>query len=194
MQRRTWAFAGAKVLTDAVWWFMLFWLPDLLNKVFGLDMKASGGPLALVYSMAALGAIAGGWLPGRLMRMGFDLQRARMTTLLVSALVVVPVPLALGLSDYWAAAALVGLALAGHQGFSTNVFALAGDLFPRTLVASVVGIGALFGNLGGFLMLESTGVVLEATRSYVPMFVYCAGAYLAAWLLIRWLVPVFREA
>jgi ACS family hexuronate transporter-like MFS transporter len=110
------------------------------------------------------------------------------------ALVVLPVPFALSMSSYWSAALLVGLALAGHQGFSTNVFSLTGDLFPRAFVASVVGIGALFGNLGGFLMLETTGRVLQATNSYLPLFLYCAGAYLVAWVLIRTLVPSFRDA
>jgi len=193
-QRRTWAFAGAKLITDAVWWFMLFWLPDLLNKVYGLGMQASGLPIALVYTMASMGALAGGWLPGRLMRGGASLQRARMTTLLLCALVVLPVPFALSMSSYWSAALLVGLALAGHQGFSTNVFSLTGDLFPRAFVASVVGIGALFGNLGGFLMLETTGRVLQATNSYLPLFLYCASAYVVAWLWIRSLVPSFRDA
>jgi ACS family hexuronate transporter-like MFS transporter len=190
-QRRTWAFVVAKTLTDAVWWFMLFWLPDLLHKVFQLDMRSSGAPLAIVYALAAAGALSGGWLPGVLMRRGFDLQRARMTTLLVAALCVLPVPLALGVQSYWVAALIVGLGLAAHQAFSTNVFALAGDLFPRAFTASVVGLGALFGNVGGFLMLEITGRVLHATGSYFPMFAYCAGAYVVGWLVIRTLVRRF---
>lgn len=192
-QRRTWAFVVAKTLTDAVWWLMLFWLPDLLHKVFALDMRTAGAPLALVYALAAAGALSGGWLPGALMRRGWDLQRARMTTLLVASLCVLPVPLALGVHSYWTAALLVGVGLAAHQAFSTNVFALAGDLFPRTLTASVVGLGALFGNVGGFLMLEATGRVLEATGSYLPMFLYCAAAYLVGWAVVRRLVRRFPE-
>jgi ACS family hexuronate transporter-like MFS transporter len=187
--RRTWVVAGAKLLTDPVWWFMLFWLPDLLVRVFHLDLRTFGVPIATVYSMAIVGALGGGWLAGRMMAGGASLNRARKTTMLLCALVVLPTPLVLSVDNYWYAVAIIGLTLAGHQGFSTNVFALATDMFPQQMVGTVVGIGALFGNIGGLAILEITGWVLDRTGSYLPVFIYCGGAYLAAWVLIHLLAP-----
>lgn len=187
--RRTWVVAGAKLLTDPVWWFMLFWLPDLLVRVFKLDLSTFGLPIATVYTLAIAGALGGGWLPGSLLRHGASLDRARKLTMLLCAVLVMPVAFVLEVDHYWYAVALIGLALAAHQGFSTNVFALATDMFPQQVVGTVVGIGALFGNFGGLAMLEVTGWVLERTGSYLPMFIYCASAYMAAWLLINVLAP-----
>jgi ACS family hexuronate transporter-like MFS transporter len=187
--RRTWAFAIAKALGDAVWWFFLFWLPSFLNREYGLDLKSFGLPLAIVYAMACVGAIAGGWLPGALMNRGWTLNAARKTSLLVGAVAVLPVPLALGMQDYWHVILLVGFGLAAHQCYSTNMFALAQDLFPRGVVGTVVGIGSTCGLLAGLVMNEVTGAVVEATGSYAPMFVYAAGAYLTGVLLVHVLVP-----
>ena len=188
-QRRTWAIAIAKMLTDAVWWFLLFWLPDLFHKVFGLSQGTVGLPVALVYAMAAMGAISGGWLPGKLMDRGWSVDRSRKTALLVYAIIVLPVPLVLGVSGPWTAAFLIGLALFAHQGFSTNIFALTADLFPARLVGSAIGLGAFAGNLAGMGMSEFAGWSLDNGHGYAPMFIYAAGAYLAAWLAIKVLVP-----
>lgn len=190
--RRTWAIAGAKLLTDPVWWFLLFWLPDFMHRVYGLDLRTFGLPLATIYALATVGALTGGWIPGQMLRRGASLNAARKSTLLVCALAVVPIPLVLTFSNVWYAVMIVGLALAAHQGFSTNVFALATDLFPSRVVGTVVGIGALLGNLGGLAMLEFTGWMLDTTGSYVPMFMICAVAYLLALLLIQSLVPTVR--
>jgi ACS family hexuronate transporter-like MFS transporter len=187
--RRTWVVAGAKLLTDPVWWFMLFWLPDLLVKVFGLNLRTFGIPIAVVYSMAIVGALGGGWLAGRMISRGATLNRARKYTMLICALCALPTALALQTHQYWYAVGIIGLTLAAHQGFSTNVFALATDLFPQQVVGSVVGIGALCGNLGGLAILEITGWVLEKTGSYLPLLIYCSLAYLTAWVLIHFLVP-----
>lgn len=192
--RRTWAIASAKLLTDSVWWFLLFWLPDFMHRVYGLSLSGFGLPLATIYALATVGALTGGWLPGRLLKGGSSLNAARKGTLLICALLVVPIPCVLTFSNVWYAVALVGLALAAHQGFSTNVFALATDLFPTRVVASVTGIGALVGNLGGLVMLEFTGWTLDTTGSYWPMFLFASGAYLAGLLMIHLLVPNVRAA
>jgi ACS family hexuronate transporter-like MFS transporter len=187
--RRTWAFAIPKGMTDAVWWFFLFWLPSFLHREYGLDLKTFGPPLAVVYSLACVGALAGGWLPGALMRRGWSLNAARKTALLVAAIAILPVPLALGLKDYWHVIFLIGGGLAAHQCFSTNMFALAQDLFPRGVVGTVVGLGSTCGLFAGLLMNEVTGAVVQATGSYAPMFVYAACAYGAGLLLLHVLVP-----
>lgn len=192
--RRTWVVAGAKFLTDPVWWFLLFWLPDFMHRVYGLDLRTFGVPLATIYALATVGALGGGWLPSRLLARGRTLNAARKITLLVCALAILPLPFVLQLKNYWQAVAVVGIALAAHQGFSTNVFALATDLFPREVVGSVIGIGALFGNIAGLLMLEFTGWMLDRSGSYLPMFGYCACAYVMALLLIHVLVPKLRSA
>jgi ACS family hexuronate transporter-like MFS transporter len=188
-ERRTWAFATAKGLTDAVWWFFLFWLPDLLSRNYGLDLKTFGPPLATVYLLACVGAVAGGWLPGWLMQRGWSLNAARKTAMLIAAVAILPVPFALGLRDYWDVILVIGVALAAHQCFSTNLFALAQDLFPKSVVGTVVGLGATCGSFAGLIMLEATGAVLEATGSYLPMFVYAAGAYATGLLIVQLLVP-----
>ncbi|MGH7594079.1 MAG: MFS transporter [Gemmatimonadales bacterium] len=187
--RRVWAIAGAKMLTDPVWWLLLFWLPDFLHRTYGLNLSTFGVPLAAIYTMASIGALGGGLLPARMLRRGASLNAARKTTLLLCAVAVLPIVLILQLHNYWYAVLLVGLALAAHQGFSTNVFALAADLFQDGSVGTVVGIGALFGNLGGLAILEFTGRELSRTGSYLPMFAYCAVAYLLALLVIHLLVP-----
>jgi ACS family hexuronate transporter-like MFS transporter len=188
-QRRTWAFAIPKGMTDAVWWFFLFWLPSFLNREYGLDLKSFGLPLALVYSMACVGALAGGWLPGRLMTRGWSLNSARKGAMAVGAVLVLPVPFALGLSDYWHVVLLVGLGVAAHQCFSTNLFALAQDLFPRGVVGTVVGIGSTCGLTAGLVMNEVTGWVVQTTGSYLPMFVYAACAYGTGLLIVQLLAP-----
>jgi MFS transporter, ACS family, hexuronate transporter len=187
--RRTWAFAGAKGLSDPVWWFFLFWFPDLLSRNYGLSLRTFGPPLAIVYTMATVGALAGGWLPGWLLARGWSLNAARKSALLIAAAAILPVPLALGMQNYWYVIALVGLALAAHQSYSTNLFAFAQDVFPRSVVGTVVGIGATLGSAGGLVMLEVTGWVLTRTHLYWPMFTYCAAAYVAGLVLLHSLVP-----
>jgi len=187
--RRTWAIAGVKLIVDPVWWFLLFWLPDFMHRVFQLDLRTFGPPLAVIYTMAMLGSLAGGALPTWLMRKGVVLNAARKSSLLTGAILVTPMPLALIVPEYWQAMLIVGFTLAAHQVFSVNVFSLTTDLFHPTRVGRVIGIGALVGNLAGFAMLEITGWVLERTGSYWPMFLYCASAYLVGLLLIQLLVP-----
>lgn len=193
--RATWAIAGAKFLIDQVWWFLLFWAPDFFHKTYGLGMTESGPPLAFIYAAAAVGSIvAGGWLPARLLGRGASLDAARKRTMLICALIVVPLPIVLQATDYRMAALIIGIALAAHQGFSMNVFAIATDVFPPQVVASVVGIGALFGNIGGLLILEFTGWMLESGRGYTPMFVFAASAYVLALIWIQLLLPKLKPA
>jgi ACS family hexuronate transporter-like MFS transporter len=187
--RRTWAIAGAKLIIDPVWWFLLFWLPDFMSRVFHLDLKTFGPPLAVIYTLAMLGSLAGGALPAWLMRKGVTLNAARKSSLLTGAVLVTIMPLALVVPEYWQAMLVVGFALAAHQVFSVNVFSLTADLFHSSRLGRVIGIGALVGNLAGLAMLEITGWVLDRTGSYWPMFLYCASAYLVGLLLIQLLVP-----
>ena len=187
--RSAWAVALAKLLIDAVWWFLLFWSPDLLHRRFGLEGAQLAGPLAAVYGMAAAGALLGGWLPTRLLARSVSLNLARKAPLALGGLLALPLPLLLITPRLDLAVALLGLTLAAHQMVSTNVFALATDRFPAARVGTVVGVGALFGNLAGLGMSEFAGFTLGHTGGYAPLLVPCALAYLTTFGLIQWLLP-----
>jgi ACS family hexuronate transporter-like MFS transporter len=190
--RRTWAVAGAKALTDMVWWFMLFWTPDLFSRVFKMSQAELGGPIALIYSMAALGALSSGFAFPMLLNRGFSPNAARKTSMLFYAVLILPIPLALNVDSPWAAAGLIGLALFAHQGFSTNIFGFTADTVPIQRVATVMAVGAVFGNLTGMAMIEFTGWSLTHDVGYWPMFAISASAYLLATIWIHVLVPVIR--
>lgn len=192
--RQAWAFLLGKFLTDPVWWFFLFWLPKFLNSTHGLDLLGLGLPLITIYLLADVGSIVGGWLAGALVRRGFSLNRARKSAMLCCALAVVPVMFAAQVQSLWLAVALIGLATAGHQGWSANLFTLASDTFPRNAVASVVGLGGFAGAVGGMLVATFVGFLLQRTGSYVPVFVMAGSAYLLALAVIHLLSPGLEPA
>ena len=187
--RRTWAIAGAKGLSDMVWWFLLFWTPDLFSRAFGLKQGALGAPIAVIYSLAALGALSSGILFPRLLARGLSLNRARKGSMFTYASLVLPVPLALGTGNPWVAALLIGIALFAHQGFSTNLFGFAADVVPVARVATVIAVGAVCGNLAGMGMIELTGWSLAQGFSYRPLFLLSAVAYLLATGWVHVMVP-----
>jgi len=190
--RRTWAIAGAKGLSDMVWWFLLFWTPDLFTRGFGLTQGTLGAPIALIYAMAALGALSSGALFPVLLSRGLSLNRARKGAMLAFGCLVLPVPLALGAANAWLAALLIGVALFAHQGFSTNLFGFAADVVPEARVATVIAVGAVCGNLAGMGMIELTGWSLTQGFGYRPLFLLSAVAYLLATGWIQAWVPVVQ--
>jgi ACS family hexuronate transporter-like MFS transporter len=192
--RRTWAVIGAKALTDCVWWFLLFWLPDLFARVFHMSQGSLGWPIAVIYTMAALGALSSGALFPRLIDRGLSVNAARKASMLFYALLILPIPLALQVSSPLAAALLIGLALFAHQGFSTNIFGMTADIVPAGRVASVMAAGAVAGNLTGIAIIEVAGWTLANNVGYWPMFAFAAGAYLAALAWIHLILPVIRPA
>ena len=192
--RQTWAYALGKFLIDPIWWFFLFWLPDFFSKQHGLDLKTFGPPLAAIYIISDAGSIFGGWLSSKLIKRGWSVNAGRKTAMLVCALAVPPVMLAPGIESVWGAVLLIGLATAAHQGFSANLYTLPSDLFPRKAVGAIIGIGGTLGAVGGMFMAKFTGWVLDATGSYLPMFVIAGSAYFVALLVIHLLVPRMEEA
>ncbi len=187
--RKTLALAIAKVLSDQVWFFMLSWLPDLFHRLFGLPQGTIGLPVALVYVFAALGALTGGWLPTWLMAKGWSVDRARKTTLLIYAVLILPVTLVLVVSSPWSAALLLGLGLFAHQGFSTNLFGLATDVFPARAVGSVIGMAAFCGNMWSIGLIQLAAFSLSRGWGYGPLLAICSGSYLLALLFIHLLIP-----
>lgn len=192
--RQTWAFVSAKFITDPIWWFFLFWLPKFLHAEYGLSLLGLGLPLVAIFLLADVGSIAGGWLAGRFIKRGWSVNRARKGAMLVCALCVVPIVFAARADDLWVAVLLIGLATAGHQGWSANVFTLTSDMFPRHAVASVVGIGGFAGAVGGMMIATFTGFLLETTGSYVPVFLMAGSAYLLALLVVHALAPALEPA
>lgn len=192
--RQAWAFVMAKFMTDPIWWFFLFWLPKFLNAEYGLTLTGLGLPLVAIFLMADVGSIGGGWLAGRFIKRGWSVNRARKSAMLVCALAVTPIVFAVNAQNLWLAVALIGLATAGHQGWSANVFTLTSDMFPRHAVASVVGIGGFAGAVGGMLIATFTGFLLETTGSYVIVFLMAGSAYLLALAVVHLLAPRLQPA
>lgn len=192
--RQTWAFLIGKFMTDPIWWFFLFWLPKYLNSQYGLSLLGLGAPLVAIYVLSDIGSIGGGWLAGRFIKMGWSVNRARKTAMLICALCVVPIVFVSHVQNLWVAVFLIGLATAGHQGWSANIFTMPSDMFPRRMVGSVVGIGGFGGAVGGMLIATFTGFLLQATGSYVPVFLMAASAYLLALAIMHFLVPRLEPA
>jgi ACS family hexuronate transporter-like MFS transporter len=188
--RQTWAIALAKFLTDPVWWFYLFWLADFLKKEYKISLTQMSLPLIVIYLVADVGSIGGGWLSSTLLKRGWDVNRARKTAMLLCALCVLPVSFAVTTDHLWVAVGLISLAAAAHQGWSANVYTLASDMFPRQAVGSVVGIAGMAGALGGLGFAWLVSRILEASKSnYVPIFMICGGAYLVALGIVHVLAP-----
>ncbi|MEG3085107.1 MFS transporter [Sphingomonas sp. PB2P12] len=192
-QRQTWAYMLGRFLIDPVWWTFLFWLPDFFNKQYGVTMLAFGPPLIAVYLLADVGSVAGGWFSSRLIGRGYSVNRARKTAMFACALCAVPIAFATQVPNMWWAVLMIGLACAGHQGFSANLYALPGDLLPRWATGSVVGLGGLSGAVGGMLMAKFAGSILETVGSYQPIFIVAACAYLVALAVVHLIVPRYAQ-
>src|SRR5205814_6868054 len=188
--RQTWAFIVGKLMADPVWWFYLYWLPKFLDTRYGVKLGQLAAPIIVVYLIADVGSVGGGWLSSALIKRGWSVNRASKRTRLGMARLIVPSTLASRAPSMWAAVLIVAVAAAAHQAWSANVYTLASDMFPKFAVGSVVGIGAFGGAMGGVLFQRITGRVLQANGSdYAPIFVVCGLAYVSAWLIIHLLAP-----
>ena len=192
--RQTWAFAAGKFMVDPIWWFYLFWIPDYLQREHGLRLTQIGLPILVIYVISDVGSVAGGWLSSGLIRRGFSVNAGRKWAMLACAICVVPIAVIYRVSGLWPATLLIGLAAAGHQGFSANLFTLTSDLFPSRAVGSVVGIGGMAGAVGGMLIAQIVGHVLQWTNSYMIPFFIAASAYLVAICIIHLLSPKLEPA
>jgi len=188
-RRPTLAYVLAGMLTGPVWWFYLFWVPDFLNKKYGLDLIHLGLPLAVIYLMTDIGSVGGGWLSSHLLKRGWSVNAARKTALLVCALAVVPVFFASITTSLWTAVLLIGLAAAAHQGWSANLYTFVSDTTPKAAISTVVGFGGFIGGLAGMAVAKLVGYVLERTHSYYSLFIAASSMYLIGMLIIQLLVP-----
>jgi ACS family hexuronate transporter-like MFS transporter len=192
--RQTWAFVLGKFLTDPIWWFYLFWVPDFLQRRHGLPLTSIGLPIMTIYLISDIGSVGGGWISSRMLHAGHSVNRSRKTSMLISAVSVIPIVFAYRIDGMWSAVFLIGLAAAGHAGFSANLFTLPSDLFPQQAVGSVVGLGGMAGAIGGMLIAGLVGHVLQWTGSYLIPFLLAGAAYLIALAVIHVLVPHFEPA
>ncbi len=200
--RQTWAFVIGKFMTDPVWWFYLFWLPAFLKAEYGLDGTGVAMPVTLVYTMAMVGSIVGGYLPLYFIRKGWTVFKARKTSMFIYAVCVIPVVFSqwAGQVNLWFGVMLIGLAASAHQAWSANIFTTVSDMFPKRAVGSVTGIGGMAGGLGGMLIAALAGFMFDHFKAlgnletgYYIMFFICGSAYLVAWLLMHLLAPRFQE-
>jgi ACS family hexuronate transporter-like MFS transporter len=192
--RQAWTFIVGKFLTDPIWWFYLFWVPDFLQRQHGLALMKIGLPIMVIYVISDVGSVAGGWLSSWLIHRGRTVNAGRKITMLICALCVTPIIFAYRIESMWGAVLIIGLAAAAHQGFSANLYTLTSDMFPARAVASVVGIGGMAGSIGGMLIAEVVGHTLQWTGSYMIPFVMAGSAYLIALFLIHTLAPRLEPA
>ena len=203
--RQLWSFFAGKFMTDGVWWFYLFWLPDYLNKQFHMTKQQVMLATFIVYGVAIVGSIYGGSIPKQLIERGMSVYKARMTTMFIIACF----PLLVLLTQFFgdvqrfgsaAAALAVGMIAVGataHQAWSANLFTTVSDMFPKTNIASVIGIGTMAGGIGGVLLQLLAGKLNDTflrtpQTAYLIMFVICGLSYLTAWVLMKILVPEHR--
>lgn len=191
---RTWAIVIAKALSDATWWLMGFWLPDYYRRVWGLTTEELAVPLALAFIGSGGGALLAGWISTRLLERGVHVNRVRKSVMLVSALVVLPLPLVLSLDSFWPVAVMMGVVMAGHQGFSLSLFSTITDVVPRAKVGRVTAFGAFCGNMGGAAISLVTGMVLTAGLGFTPLFVFASVSYLLALGWLQLLMPRIERA
>ena len=193
--RQTWAFAIGKFMTDPIWWFYLYWLPKFLDARYGINLAKVTAPIIVIYLIADVGSVFGGWLSGFFIKRGWSVNAGRKVTMLIAALLIVPTIFAPSAPTMWIAVLIVALAAAAHQWWSANIFTLSSDMFPRRAIGSVVGIGGFFGAAGGVLFQRATGWVLQNNGSnYTPVFVVCGLAYVSALLVIHLLAPKLEKA
>ena len=199
--KQTWAFTFGKFMTDGVWWFYLFWLPAYLKVQYGIVDKAVMLPLALLYTLAMVGSIMGGWFPMYFIKKGYKVYDGRMKAMLLIATIPLVVLLAqpLGYISFWIPVILIGIGASAHQAWSANIFTTVSDMFPKKAVGSVVGIGGMAGGLGGVVMSKLGGALFDHYKAlghietgYTIMFAICAVAYLVAWLVMKALVPMYK--
>ncbi|MBC7898091.1 MAG: MFS transporter [Cytophagaceae bacterium] len=193
--RQAWAFIVGKAFTDPVWYFYLFWLPKFLDTSYGVKLTGVAGPLIAIYLLADVGSVAGGWTSSRMISAGWSVNRARKTAMLLAAILIAPTGFAPSAGTLWMAVSLVAVAAAAHQWWSANLYCIVSDMYPKRMVATVVGMGGFAGSMAGFAAQRMTGRLLDATGgNYTAIFAVCGGTYLVALGVIHLLVPRMEPA
>lgn len=193
--RQSWSLILVRFLTDPIWWFFLFWLPDFFSKHFGYNIKESALPLIVIYAMVTVLSILGGTLTKFLANRGWSLNKVRKISMLIFACCVVPV-IFVQYFDMWTIVAVLGLAGGAHQAWSASVYTLGSDMFPKSDVASITGLSGMAGQIGSVLFQTAVGLTLSwfaaqgnASHGYDIIFMVCGSAYLAAFVIFSLIIP-----
>lgn len=211
--KQTWSFAFGKFMTDGVWWFFLFWAPAYFQDQFTYEASSSMG-IALIFTLYAIVTVLsmfGGYLPKLFVeRRGMNPYQGRMLAMLIFAFFPLLALAAQPMGAYspWWPAIIIGLVGAGHQAWSANIFSTTGDMFPKSAVATITGIGAMAGGVGSFLINKGSGVLFTYAEQqgrafqfmgfegkpagYMIIFCICAVAYLIGWAVMKALVPKYK--
>jgi ACS family hexuronate transporter-like MFS transporter len=184
--REIWPFLIGKLITDPVWWFYLFWLPSYLERERGQPPLGASIWIAVIYLGSTVGSIAGGWLSGMLIKRGWPVGKARMTTMLIAACCMPASIFAYYADSLPVCVAFIALATGAHQAWSANLFTNATDLFPQKVSGSVVGLGATAGGIGGMFMTLLVGLIVEWTGNQQLIFILAGVMHLTS-LLLFWL-------
>ncbi len=183
--RQTFIICLTRFISDWVWWFFLFWIPDFLSKTQGIDLKEVVLPLIVIYAISSVGGVGGGWLSSRFIQRGKSIDYARKTAILICSLIVLPVMLVPHVHNLWIVVLFIALAAAGHQGWASNIFTIVSDIYPKDVVASMTGLSGFTGAIGGALSASFVGLLLETTGSYFLIFMIAASVYFINWMLIK---------
>ena len=187
--RQTIGICLGRFITDPIWWFFLYWLPKYLNTEHGIDLQAIGVPLIIIYALSSAGGIGGGWLSSQFIKSGRSVDYARKTSILIVALMVVPIFFLSYFSNLWIAIVLISLAAAAHQGWASNIFTVVSDIYPKKVVGSMTGLAGFSGAIGGIVFAPLVGFILNATHSYYLVFAIASCAYLLAWGFLKVFIP-----
>jgi ACS family hexuronate transporter-like MFS transporter len=187
--RATWVFFVGRFITEPVWWFYLYWAPKFLSSSRGFTLRNVGLPLMLMYAMANVGGIFGGWFSSFLLKRGWSVPNARKAAVLASALMVVPVAFDSHIGNMYLAIGILGLAMAGHQSWASNLYAMLADIFPRRAVATVTGLTGTGAAVGGIFFAAITGFVLHHTGSYQPILTWASFSYMAVLVGMQVFLP-----
>ncbi len=182
---QTIAICSTRFISDWVWWFFLFWIPDFLSKTHVINIREVVLPLVSIYAVSSIGGISGGWLSSMFIKTGKSIDFARKTTILICALAILPVILVSQIENLWLAVGLIALAAAGHQGWAANIFTIVSDIYPKTAVGSMMGLSGFAGAIGGALSASFVGLILETTGSYIFIFGIASVVYLLNWGILK---------
>lgn len=190
--RETYVLCSTRFISDWVWWFFLFWTPDYLHKMHGTDIKEAILPLIIIYGIASLGGIGGGWISSYLINKGRSVDYARKTAILISALAVLPIMIVPEIRNLWLTVALIALGCAGHCGWAANMFTLISDIYPKKAVGSMTGLAGFTAAAGGALSASFVGYILDTTGSYFLIFAIASAVYMMNWVIIKIFIPEIK--
>jgi MFS transporter, ACS family, hexuronate transporter len=193
-KREVWGICVGKFIADPIWWFYLFWGAKFLNSKFGLNLREIGLPFFTIYLLSWFGGIFIGWLSSSFLKRGWSLNKGRKMGFMVCAAFALPVMLVPHVETMWLAVALIAVAAGGHCGWSANIFSLVSDIFPGKATASVTGIGGFAGAVGGALIAQLVGRLLQnrGIDGYSIPFIIASIGYFIALIFIQILIPKIK--